>query len=141
MTTVTRHLLFGLATLAIAGTALAGPQKKSSSPSTQPGAVRPAKSAAAAPSKPAAPTTLAASGKIVRFDADAQSLTLSTSKGEEQFKLEASTRLRSASHAISPSELSALTGRQATVRYHETSGQKTVLSVRVSPASKASAKH
>jgi hypothetical protein len=138
MFTITRHLSFGVAVLGIAATAFAGPQAKSQS--AHPSAAQSAKSVAGK-SKAPTPATLAASGKIVSFDAGAQSLTLSTPKGEEQFTLESSTRLRDSSHAISPNDLSGLTGRRATVRYHESGGQKTVVSVRVAPAAKASAKN
>ncbi|HEY7500938.1 MAG TPA: hypothetical protein VH740_20620 [Vicinamibacterales bacterium] len=137
MFNVTRHLSLGLAVLAVAGTAFAGPQAKSAS--THPNAAQSAKSVAGK-SKASAPTTLAATGKIVSFDPAAQSLTLSTSKGQEQFTLESSTRLRDSSHAIAPADLAGLTGRQATVRYHESSGQKTVVSVRVAGGGKTSAK-
>jgi hypothetical protein len=135
MSIITRHLLIALAGLTIASSALATPQIKSANPGQL------AKSAAG-PSKPAAPTTLAASGKIVKFDPADQSLTLSTAKGDEQFTIAAATRLRSASRTIAANDLASLAGHQATVRYHESSGQKTVLSVRVSPAApKTAAKH
>ena len=135
MSMITRRLMVAFAGLTIASTALASPQSKSANPGQL------AKTAATKPSKPAAPTPLAASGKIVKFDPADQSLTLSTAKGDEQFTLASSTRLRSASRAIAPSDLASLTGHQATVRYHESGGQKTVLSVRVSQAApKAAAK-
>jgi hypothetical protein len=140
MFTITRHLIVGVAALAVAGTALAGPQSPAS-PSSKPHAKQSSKNTVAASSKPATLTTLAATGKIVQFDPAAQSLTLSTPKGEERFILEASTRLRDASHAIAPADLAKLTGRQATVRYHDASGQKSVVSVRVSSGAKAQTKY
>jgi hypothetical protein len=133
MSTITRHFLFGLASLTIASGAFAGAQAKP--PSTS--AVQPAKSAAATKTKPSSSTTLAASGKIVKFDPSTEALTLATSKGEEQFTLDASTRLRDSSHTIAPNDLTALAGHQATVRYKESGGQKSVESVRVSGAPKA----
>jgi hypothetical protein len=129
MSNITRQFVIGLASLAIATGAFAGVQKPSSS---KPAAAQSAKSAAPSKSKSSTPTTLAASGKIVRFDPSAQSLTLATSKGEEQFTLDAATHLRDSSHSIAPNDLTSLTGHQATVRYQESSGQKTVVSVRVS---------
>lgn len=145
MNTFTRHLILGVAALAVAGSALAGPQNPASTSSSSSHAKQSSKisgSPAAPTAKPTATTTLAASGKIVSFDATAQSLTLSTSKGEERFTLDSSTRLQEASHSIAPADLVRLTGHQATVRYHDASGQKSVVSVRVSSAAaKAQTKH
>jgi hypothetical protein len=139
MFTITRHLVGAVAVLAVAGSAVAAPQTATT---THSHAKPTAKSMAAPAAKSAAATTLAATGKIVQFDPTAQSLTLSTSKGEERFTLDSSTRLREASHAIAPADLAKLTGHQATVRYHDASGQKSVVSVRVSSAAaKAQTKH
>jgi hypothetical protein len=141
MFTFTRHLFIGVAALAVAGSALAGPQSPATTPSHS-RTKQSAKSMAAPSAKPAAPTTLAATGKIVQFDPAAQALTLSTAKGDERFTLDSSTRLRESSHSIAPADLAKLTGHQATVRYHDASGQKSVVSVRVSSAAaKAQAKH
>ena len=142
MNTFTRHLILGVAALAVAGSALAGQQSPTSTSSSSSHAKQSSKSSAAPAAKPAAGTTLAASGKIVAFDSTAQSLTLSTSKGEERFTLDSSTRLQESSHSIAPADLANLTGHQATVRYHDASGQKSVVSVRVSSAAaKAQTKH
>ena len=141
MFTIKRQLIGGVAMLAIAGSALVAPQAAAASTRTQAKPTSKSMAAAASPkAKPA--TTLAATGKIVQFDPAAQSLTLSTSKGQEQFTLDSSTRLRDASHAIAPADLAKMTGHQATVRYHDSSGQKSVVSVRVSSAAaKAQTKH
>ena len=143
MNTFTRHLILGVAALGVAGSALAGPQRPASTSSSHAKQSSKISGSSATPSaKPAATTTLAASGKIVSFDATAQALTLSTSKGEERFTLDSSTRLQEASHSIAPADLAKLTGHQATVRYHAASGQKSVVSVRVSSAAaKAQTKH
>jgi hypothetical protein len=130
---LSRHLIFGVAALAVAGSAIAGPQNAASTPSHS-HAKQSATSSTAPAAKPSAPTTLAATGKIVQFDTTAQALTLSTPKGDERFTLDSSTRLRDASHSIAPADLAKLTGHQATVRYHDASGQKSVVSVRVSSA-------
>lgn len=142
MFTIKRQLIGGVATIAIAGLTLVAPQAQAAGAATRSQAKQTSKSMATAAPKAKPATTLAATGKIVQFDAAAQSLTLSTSKGQEQFTLDSSTRLRDASHAIAPADLARLTGHQATVRYHDTSGQKSVVSVRVSSAApKAQAKH
>ena len=93
-----------------------------------------AEASAPPPRRAAAPTTLAARGRIVAFDQSAHALTIATTGGEERFTLDDATRLRHASHAISGAELAKLTGHQATVRYHQSAGQKHVLSVRVASA-------
>jgi hypothetical protein len=144
MNTFTRHLILGVAALAVAGSALAGTQSPASTSSSSHAkqSSKMSGSSATPTAKPAATTTLAASGKIVSFDATSQSLTLSTSKGEERFTLDRSTRLQESSHAIAPADLAKLTGHQATVRYRDASGQKSVVSVRVSSAAaKAQTKH
>jgi len=144
MFTIKRQLIGGVATVAIAGLALVAPRAEAAvAATTRSQAKQASKSmAAASPKAKAAATTLAATGKIVQFDATAQSLTLATSKGQEQFTLDASTRLRDSSRAIAPADLTKLTGHQATVRYHDTAGQKSVVSVRVSSAApKAQTKH
>ena len=102
-------------------------------------ATPPANASTAAPApgsvrRPAAPTTLAARGRIVAFDEGARSLTIATAAGEERFTLNDATRLRHASRSISVAELAKLTGHQATVRYHQSAGQQRVLSVRVASA-------
>ena len=143
MFTIKRQLIGGVATVAIAGLTLVAPQAATAGvTATRSQAKQASKTMAAASPKTKAATTLAATGKIVQFDATAQSLTLSTSKGQEQFTLDTSTRLRDSSHTIAPADLTKLTGHQATVRYHDTAGQKSVVSVRVSSAApKAQAKH
>jgi hypothetical protein len=93
-----------------------------------------AEASAPRPRRAAAPTTLAARGRIVAFDQGAHSLTIATTGGEERFTLDEATRIRHASRAISGADLAKLTGHQATVRYHESAGQKHVLSVRVASA-------
>ena len=102
-------------------------------------ATPPANASTAAPApgsvrRPSAPTTLAARGRIVAFDEGARALTIATAAGEERFTLNDATRLRHASRSISVAELAKLTGHQATVRYHQSAGQKRVLSVRVASA-------
>ena len=139
MITITRHLVGAVGVLALAGSAVAAPQTATTTHSQAKPA---AKSMAAPAATSAAATTLAATGKIVKFDPTAQSLILSTPKGEERFTLDSSTRLREASHAIVPADLAKLTGHQATVRYHDASGQKSVVSVRVAAAAaKGQTKH
>jgi hypothetical protein len=134
MSRIMRYLSFGVGALAVASLATAAPQTTTATPSHRQ-AAQSAKDQSGSMSgksaKSAASTTLAASGKIVRFDPAAQSLTLSTSKGEKEFTIDSSTRLRDASHTISANDLAKLTGHQATVRYHESDGQKQILSVRV----------
>ena len=82
MFSITRHLAFGVVVLAVAGSAVAGTQTRSTHHKQS------AKSTTSSPAKPVTPTTSAATGKIVQFDPATQSLTLATSKGEERFTLE-----------------------------------------------------
>lgn len=141
MQTVIRSLVLAVASLSLAGSALAA--TPSAPPSQTQSAAQPANAAATTPaqSKTPAPTTLVATGKIVLFDATGQALTLSTSKGEEQFSVGPTARLREASHMITTADLGSLTGHKATVRYRESAGEKSVESIRVSSsAAKTSTK-
>lgn len=107
--------------LAIAATALAAQATKA-----------PATKASAAASKPA--MAHSASGKIAKFDAATNTLTISTGKGEESFKLASSTTIHQGSKTVMANDLANLTGQNAKIRYSETSGQKTATSVMVSAA-------
>ena len=91
----------------------------------------------ASPSKPAAAkamkaTTMMETGTISKVDPANGALTLTTSKGEEQFTLGSSARLSEGSHKIDAAALAKLTGREARVRYTDNAGQKVVQSVSVS---------
>jgi hypothetical protein len=82
----------------------------------------------------AAGTTLIETGTLARFDATAGILTLSTSRGEQQFSIGSKTRIREGWHHIDAAALSGLAGREIRIRYVETGGQRTVKSVSVSGA-------
>jgi hypothetical protein len=71
-----------------------------------------------------------ATGTIEKFDAN--TLTLKTSSGEEQFTLASSAHVRNGSKSIKADDLSGLTGQRAKVRYTEANGQRTAESVMVS---------
>jgi len=143
MQTVIRSITLAVAALSLAGSALAAPTR-ASSPMTQPQSSAQSASTTStksAKSKAQTSTTLVATGKIVQFDATGQALTLSTSKGDEQFTVGPSARLRDSSHMITVGDLGKLAGHKATVRYKESAGEKSVESIRVSSsAAKTSTK-
>jgi hypothetical protein len=67
-------------------------------------------------------------------------LTLTGSKGDQQFTLADSTRIQQGSKKIDMVTLGKLTGQTATVSYVESSGQRTVQSVRVAAAKRTPVK-
>jgi hypothetical protein len=79
---------------------------------------------AAAPSPPAATTTLSVRGTIDKYDRLTRMLVLSTPTGTLQFPIALTTRIRQGWHKVDPADLPALAGDRATVRYTESSGDK-----------------
>jgi hypothetical protein len=76
-------------------------------------------------------TTLRMNGTIEKFDASTRILSLSTSSGTVPFLLASSVRVRQGWHKVEPPDLQKRVGYRATVRYKESSGNKTVESVHV----------
>ena len=135
----TRSLAAAAVTLAFAAAAAAAQASKPASPATQSkpaataGSTRPTAASmrsTAAANRPASSKFHSAIGTIEKSDAN--SLTLKTSSGEEQFTLSSSTRLREGAKTIDADALSGLTGQRAKIRYSEANGQKTAQSVMVS---------
>ena len=93
------------------------------------------KAAPAPAAKSAAQRVHTIKGTVKSYDSATNTLTVSTAKGtEESFMLEPKATLREAGKAIAVSDLSQLAGREATVRYMESEGQKHAESVMVSAA-------
>ena len=93
--------------------------------------------------KPAvkASKVMTATGTVSKFDAATNTLTVTTSKGDEQFVLGSSAPLIADGKKIVASDLSTHAGNKVTVRYTESDGQKMAQSVRVTAAApKAAAK-
>ena len=76
-------------------------------------------------------TTLSLRGIIEKYDAVSRTLSLSTSSGPVQFSVASTTRIRRGWHRVDASELQNLAGDHATVRYTESSGNRTVESIHV----------
>ena len=83
--------------------------------------------------KPAAQATHMMTGNIVSFDSATNMLTLSTSKGEETFKLGPKVAIHEGNKTVAASDLGKYSGHQVTVHYVESGGQKMAESVMVSP--------
>jgi hypothetical protein len=134
MQRVIRPLALTVAALSIAGSVAAAQTKAPSSAAK----AAPAAQTSASTSKPAktksTSTSLVATGKIATFDSSSQALTLTTSKGDQQFTVGPSARLQEASKTITAADLGKLAGHKATVHYTEASGMKTVESIHVSSA-------
>lgn len=104
--------------------------------------------ASAAQAKPAAQkattakakaTTLMTAGKIVKFDAGSNTLTVSTKQGDEQFMLSPAARITEGQKSVAASQLASLTDRQVQVRYTESEGHRMASSVRIGAVPKARA--
>ena len=109
------------------GVAVAGSAAAQAKPQAQkPGAAKVARA-----------TTLTASGKVVKFDAASNTLTVSTNQGEQQFMLNSTARITEGQKSVAASQLGTLTDRQVQVRYTESEGHKMASSVRITAAPKA----
>ena len=83
--------------------------------------------------KPAAQATQTMTGTFVKFDSATNMLTLSTSKGEETFKLGPKASIREGEKTVAAADLGKYSGHQVTVHYVESAGQKMAESVMLSP--------
>jgi hypothetical protein len=126
MTKFSRILILTAAVMAPA--ALANAQAPTTASKTM------AKPAATKPTKPATATSLVASGKIAKFDAASNMLTVTTAKGDVMFTLSEKTSLKEGAKVIQTSALAGLAGHDARVQYSEKDGAKTVASVHVTAA-------
>lgn len=115
MRTIRTAITSAVAVLAITGAALAS---QGTAPHKATGKSSTAKS-----------TSLVAKGRLVKFDAASNELTVSTSKGEEQFTLGPSARIHDGSKSVAPANLGDLAGRELSVKYTESNGHKTVESL------------
>jgi hypothetical protein len=135
---LTHSILVGALAIGLtAGTAAA--QTAKPAPAKQTTTAPKASAAKPAAAKPARATTVRATGKLATFDAASKMLTLTTPKGSQQFTLTATTKLEEGSKTIDMDALPKLTGRNVTVSYVESGGQKTVQMVRVAGPAKAAA--
>lgn len=123
MKRVRNAIASAVAVLAIGGVALAS---QGTAPHKASGKATAAKS-----------TSLVATGKLVKFDASSNELTVSTSKGDEQFMLGPSARIHDGSKTVAPANLSGLAGRDLSVKYTEANGMKTVQSLTFSHGKQA----
>ena len=106
MQRVIRPFAITIAALSLAGSAIAAQTK---APSSAAKAAPATQQTSASTSKPAktksTSTSLVATGKIATFDAASQALTLTTSKGEQQFTVGPSARLQESSKTITAADL------------------------------------
>jgi hypothetical protein len=89
-----------------------------------------APSAAAQPTAPVS-MTVSLRGRIDRYDPATRTLSLITDRGTIRLTLPSSIRIRQGAHKVDAVDLRWLVGDQATVRYTESSSNKTVESVHV----------
>ena len=82
-------------------------------------------------STPPASTTVSVHGTIDQYDPSSRMLSLATSNGVMQVSVASAARIREGWRKVDALELQKLAGYQATVRYRESGGSKTVESVHV----------
>jgi hypothetical protein len=87
-----------------------------------------------APARVAKPNASTVSGTIKSVDTSAKTLTLTTAKGDETFRLGDKTNIHHGSKAATVADLSSLSGQPAKVHYTESNGSKMVTSVMVGGA-------
>jgi hypothetical protein len=73
--------------------------------------------------------SMAATGKIAKYDQSSKTVTLTTSKGDESFVLGDNAKVTHSGKAVS--DLSTLVGHSAKVHYTEAAGTKTATSISV----------
>lgn len=124
-------LVVGLTAL---GTMAASASAQTATPANRPrqSAQQASASARARTAATAKPTTVRARGKLSAVDETGRMLTVTTTKGSQQFMLASSTHIQEGTKAIDMTALAKLTGHNVTISYVESGGQKTVQSVRVS---------
>lgn len=71
------------------------------------------------------------SGTIARFDSVTNMLTLSTKNGEESFKLASKATIHEGQKTVAAADLNKHSGREVTVHYVESGGQRTAESVMI----------
>ena len=77
------------------------------------------------------PTAASAVGTIAKYDATSRTLTLSTTKGEQIFKLAANATIHQGSKTVKDVDIASQSGQRAKVRYSEATGQKTADAVMI----------
>lgn len=87
-----------------------------------------------APKTAAKPTAVRVDGKVSAVDESSNMLTVTTTKGSQEFMLSTTTHITQGSKAIDVTALGKLMGHDVTVRYMEEGGHKMAQSVRVSAA-------
>ncbi len=98
----------------------------------------PAAVVTAAPAAGHKPKTasMAATGTIEKFDGASKTLTVKTSKGDENFVLGDSTSVHQGSKTMTADQLSSLNGQPVKVRFTQANGVQTATSVMVGAAIK-----
>jgi hypothetical protein len=125
-----------LSSAMLAAAALASAQSSSAPTKSTPTKSQTTAPATSKTTKPAAHTTLVATGKIASFDAASNMLTVTTAKGDVQFKVDTTSHLTDGSKTIKADALSGLTAHEARVQYSEKDGVKTAATVHVSAPAK-----
>jgi hypothetical protein len=134
----TRILTIASAVLAVASLAGAqatmAPAKPAAAPATTQSMKPAAKSTSA---KKAAATSMSATGKIAKFDAASNTLTVTTTKGDVDFMVPATASLHEGTTTLQAASLSTMTGKSVRVQYMDNAGTKTAQSVKVTAAAPA----
>jgi hypothetical protein len=129
-----RTLTIASAVLAVAS--LAGAQAAPAAPAkSAPAKTETAKSST---SKKSASTSMSLTGKVAKFDAASNMLTVTTAKGDVDVNVPASASLKEGTTTVQASSLATMTGHQVRVQYTDNAGTKTAQTVKISAATASS---
>lgn len=112
-------------TMAVFAAGQASPNTAAQKPASTTAKSKPAKSAAATH------TTLVAAGKLAKFDATSNMLTVTTATGDATFMVAPTVKIQEGSKTLTTTALAAASGQHVRVVYSEKDGMKTVESVHV----------
>lgn len=135
---MTALMLAGVLSAASVATASQAPKPATptAAKSTQASKQAPAKPAA----KPAAPKAISAVGTLTAYDAASNMVTVTTSKGAQQFSLAAKATIRQGSKTLTAADLAGHSGANVKVRYKESGGQTVASSITITSESKGKSK-
>lgn len=111
-------------------------------PSTPAKSTQVSKPAAPKPTtaKPVPPKSMSAVGTLSAYDSASNMVTVTTSKGAQQFSLAAKATIRQGSKKLSTADLAGHSGANVKVRYTESGGQMVASSITITSESKGKPK-
>ncbi|MBI1873729.1 MAG: hypothetical protein HYS05_07560 [Acidobacteria bacterium] len=135
---MTALMLAGALSAASASLASQAPKPTPSTPATSTQASKPAAKPTMA--KPVAPKSMSAVGTLSAYDSASNMVTVTTSKGAQQFSLAPTATIRQGSKKLATADLAGHSGANVKVRYTESGGQMVASSITITSESKGKPK-